>query len=395
MPGRHTNNQDYRFGYNGMEKDPEMKGDGNSYTTEFRQYDPRLGRWLSLDPLMAQLEKWSPYVAFENNPVIYNDPLGLKVKKGSGSDVPTEKHESGEDWSENDEWKNTTTGETYVFGNGQWNKRQDLKEFSFTHKRTFLQKLTSSCKKVIRICTTAISSIPDKVKSACKSVNEKVNKLVYNAVKFVEVVVYTVASNNCGGAGRLKTDNNYSIESSAQNTGDVITIVQGAVEMAIGGGVAAGGSLATAGSGGTAAPVSVPVAAEGIAIIAHGGTLISTTVSNMITDEVDATTSSNQNGADVYENPGHHDPNGGTNNYDPNKSVIPDNAAELWEKSIRIGKNYWTKVGEGKDAVYHRFSGGERNGNWHWTGCSKGFTKSGAERSIDMNNFSSVKKILQ
>ena len=65
-----------------MEKDPEMKGDGNSYTTEFRQYDPRLGRWLSLDPLMAQLEKWSPYVAFENNPVIYNDPLGLKVAGG-------------------------------------------------------------------------------------------------------------------------------------------------------------------------------------------------------------------------------------------------------------------------------------------------------------------------
>ncbi|MBI3220470.1 MAG: hypothetical protein HYZ44_13235, partial [Bacteroidetes bacterium] len=44
----------YTFGYNGMEKDPETKGDGNSYTTEFRQYDPRLGRWASLDPLMKQ-----------------------------------------------------------------------------------------------------------------------------------------------------------------------------------------------------------------------------------------------------------------------------------------------------------------------------------------------------
>lgn len=81
MPSRTYNTTDYRFGYNGMEKDSEIKGDGNSYTTEFRQYDPRLGRWLSLDPLMAELSEWSPYVAFENNPVLYNDPLGLKVGK--------------------------------------------------------------------------------------------------------------------------------------------------------------------------------------------------------------------------------------------------------------------------------------------------------------------------
>ena len=69
----------YWFGYNGMEKDPEMKGDGNSYTTEFRQYDPRLGRWLSLDPLMQQFPEMSPYVAFDNNPIVYTDPYGLKA----------------------------------------------------------------------------------------------------------------------------------------------------------------------------------------------------------------------------------------------------------------------------------------------------------------------------
>ncbi|MBT3424521.1 MAG: hypothetical protein HOD63_10470 [Bacteroidetes bacterium] len=35
----------YRFGFNGIEKDNEVFGTGNSYTTMFRQYDPRLGRW--------------------------------------------------------------------------------------------------------------------------------------------------------------------------------------------------------------------------------------------------------------------------------------------------------------------------------------------------------------
>ncbi len=60
------------------EMDNEAKGEGNSYTTEFRQYDSRIGRWLSLDPLMAQYPMMSPYVAFNNNPIYFVDPLGLK-----------------------------------------------------------------------------------------------------------------------------------------------------------------------------------------------------------------------------------------------------------------------------------------------------------------------------
>lgn len=60
-----------------MEKDAEVKGEGNSYTTQFRQYDPRLGRWLSLDPLMNKFPSMSPFTAFNNNPNVYKDPLGL------------------------------------------------------------------------------------------------------------------------------------------------------------------------------------------------------------------------------------------------------------------------------------------------------------------------------
>lgn len=77
MPGRQFSSG-YRYGFNGMEKDDEIKGAGNSYTTEFRQYDPRLGRWLSLDPLMLKFPWQSPYVAFNNNPIRYSDPLGLE-----------------------------------------------------------------------------------------------------------------------------------------------------------------------------------------------------------------------------------------------------------------------------------------------------------------------------
>jgi RHS repeat-associated protein len=66
----------YRYGFNGMEKDDEVKGSGNSYTTEFRQCDPRLGRWLSIDPLFRSFPWQSPYVAFDNNPIRKVDPRG-------------------------------------------------------------------------------------------------------------------------------------------------------------------------------------------------------------------------------------------------------------------------------------------------------------------------------
>ena len=88
IASRSTNSSSYKYVYNGMEKDDEVSGGGNSYTTEFRQNDPRLGRWMSLDPLMMQFPWMSPYVAFDNNPIYFVDPYGLASENGddSGSD---------------------------------------------------------------------------------------------------------------------------------------------------------------------------------------------------------------------------------------------------------------------------------------------------------------------
>lgn len=78
-----------RYLYQGQEMDGEVKGEGNSYTTEFRQYDPRIGRWLTLDPEVSNYPAYSPYMAMMDNPIIYNDPQGddpigkqHKVQKG-------------------------------------------------------------------------------------------------------------------------------------------------------------------------------------------------------------------------------------------------------------------------------------------------------------------------
>ncbi len=78
MPNRHQSSDGYRYGYQGSEKDDEVKGVGNSYTTLFRQLDARLGRWLSLDLKGTASE--SPYVSMGNNPIWHNDVLGDTIK---------------------------------------------------------------------------------------------------------------------------------------------------------------------------------------------------------------------------------------------------------------------------------------------------------------------------
>jgi RHS repeat-associated protein len=79
LDGRTVSLEGYRFGYQGSEKDNEFKGDGNSYTTEFRQLDPRLGRWLSVDALTNYFPGIGPYVFANNMPLLAVDRDGKIV----------------------------------------------------------------------------------------------------------------------------------------------------------------------------------------------------------------------------------------------------------------------------------------------------------------------------
>jgi RHS repeat-associated protein len=117
MPGRKYTAPDggYRFGFNGMEKDDEIKGEGNSYTTHFRAYDPRIARWISIDPLRAYFPGESPYSFSNNMPIVGSDPSGavcipcLKFVKGAlanyGAQVFMNSITDGLDWA---------TAETYL-----------------------------------------------------------------------------------------------------------------------------------------------------------------------------------------------------------------------------------------------------------------------------------------
>lgn len=69
MPGRSFSTPLYRYGFNGKEKDDEVKGSGAQYDYGFRIYDPRLGKFLSVDPLTKKYPELTPYQFASNRPI--------------------------------------------------------------------------------------------------------------------------------------------------------------------------------------------------------------------------------------------------------------------------------------------------------------------------------------
>ena len=79
VPKCNYSNPVYRYGFQGQEKDNEIKGIGNSINYKFRMHDPRVGRFFAVDPL-AKKYPWNSSYAFSENRVIDGVELeGLQV----------------------------------------------------------------------------------------------------------------------------------------------------------------------------------------------------------------------------------------------------------------------------------------------------------------------------
>ena len=78
MPGRiyASSDQDYKFGFNGQEQDDEIKGGGNYVNFMYRMHDPRIGRFLIIDPMVKSFPWNSPYAFAENRPIDGKDLEG-------------------------------------------------------------------------------------------------------------------------------------------------------------------------------------------------------------------------------------------------------------------------------------------------------------------------------
>jgi len=82
MPGRkYSANGAYRYGFNGKENDNEVKGEGNQQDYGMRVYDPRLGRFLSVDPLTDNYPWFTPYQFAGNMPIWAIDIDGMEGDK--------------------------------------------------------------------------------------------------------------------------------------------------------------------------------------------------------------------------------------------------------------------------------------------------------------------------
>jgi RHS repeat-associated protein len=73
MVNRYFSAGSFRYGFNGKEKDNEDYGEGNGYDYGARLYNSRLGRFLSVDPLVRDYPWYTPYQFAGNKPIVAAD----------------------------------------------------------------------------------------------------------------------------------------------------------------------------------------------------------------------------------------------------------------------------------------------------------------------------------
>ena len=78
MPNRKYEAENYRYGFQGQAVDDEIKGEGNSLFFKYRIHDPRIGRFLSIDPLAPDYPWNSPYAFSENRVIDSRELEGLE-----------------------------------------------------------------------------------------------------------------------------------------------------------------------------------------------------------------------------------------------------------------------------------------------------------------------------
>jgi len=92
MPERSQTPGVYRYGFEGIEKTDEISGEGNHYQFKYREYDPRIGRFWSVDPLAAYYPWNSPYAFAENRVIDGIDLEGLEYVSVNDAGIDPDQH---------------------------------------------------------------------------------------------------------------------------------------------------------------------------------------------------------------------------------------------------------------------------------------------------------------
>ena len=78
-----TAGEENRIGYFGEQRDKES----DYFARGFRLYDPEIGRFLAIDPLLDIQPSQTPYHYCFNNTTSFTDPTGLYPEKEEGDKV--------------------------------------------------------------------------------------------------------------------------------------------------------------------------------------------------------------------------------------------------------------------------------------------------------------------
>jgi RHS repeat-associated protein len=211
----------YRFGYQGSEKDNEVSGDGNSYTTEFRQLDPRLGRWFSVDPVFQPWQ--SPYTSMDNNPIGLTDKKGDKTPKNKEDKFVYTRTEDGLVYNI---WK-TKDGQYYF---EIYNPKDQKSVYTTARNYNNMTQLGSTFGKFVAIFTASnrktkaeyakktAAAEEEKRKAAAAA---KINSLKVKTTKVEERNKLTYKSNDVGGVSTNEASATASNKSGEVQVGDI------------------------------------------------------------------------------------------------------------------------------------------------------------------------------
>ena len=79
MPGRSISSIEYKYGFNGKEKDQNGEFGNTQYDYGFRIYNPEITKFLSTDPLSPEFPMLTPYQFASNTPIWARDLDGLEA----------------------------------------------------------------------------------------------------------------------------------------------------------------------------------------------------------------------------------------------------------------------------------------------------------------------------
>ncbi len=141
IPNRHGQSDSYRYGFQGQERDDEIKGEGNSLNFKFRMYDSRVGRFLSIDPMHSEYPWNSTYAFAENKLGLGSELEGKELKYHNGKLVYVVQAGQGPSQIA-DDINLQKNREMYGYGSGENNSIQIYSWLDVidTNRQTFKEK---------------------------------------------------------------------------------------------------------------------------------------------------------------------------------------------------------------------------------------------------------------